>query len=421
MPFRPKLLHRLLDEGNEGPVEISILRARALRGPVVDLRSAVGELCDRDVPDFLALKRVTETQLGAEGVIETGRAKRFPAPRCFEPAAKVVLERNAGIVVGECRVPAQCPEFLGEGSLPFHVAMSRKNKKLDQTSFFIRPSFERSFRRDLLPNRAEISVRIVHAMLKLAESPIVVMQAAIATNFDRIMRGRNVFRLWIRFRDNLLACSNGVHVLAIVHAPDRLGAKLADVEPQIRSLQVAPPTGEKVSQIRAIFRFEILAEHVILALMPHEAFDAIRFLHSIQLRQRRLHMVQRERIKLKPAGTVGIPVLGQGRAARCDLDNGDRIIQLLRQLPTETEFWPEEVPRWLQGNPALGFRHLLSPHLVREQHVFLGPIQAGKRRKSLNIRNPRMRADHIRLPGEDKHPQCLAVGLGTKAKCWNQK
>ena len=232
--FRLQLLQGLLDEGDEGGVEISILCARALRSPVVDLGTAVSELRDRDVADRLALQRMAETQFRAERVVEACRAERFPALRRLKATADAVLEGDLVIVAGEYFVPAQRLEFLRKSSFALHVAMPGKDEELDQASFFIRPSFQRSVGRELLSNRTEVGIGVVHAMLKLTQGPVVVVQPNSATDLHRVMRSGDVFRQRIRLGDGLLTGSDRIHILTIVHAPDRLGAQLANVKLQIR-------------------------------------------------------------------------------------------------------------------------------------------------------------------------------------------
>ena len=131
-------------------------------------------------------------------------------------------------------------------------------------------------------------------------------------------------------------------------------------------------------------------------------------------------MLQRERIKLEATRRVGIPVLTQSRTTRRDLDNRNRRVNLFSHSPAKAELRSEEILSRLQRDPTLRRRHLLPPHLVREQDVLLRLIQTRKRRETRNIHNPRMRADHVRLPGKDEDAHRFTIGIGTKGRQWRQ-
>ena len=77
-----------------------------------------------------------------------------------------------------------------------------------------------------------------------------------------------------------------MHVVAIVHAPNRVRAQLADIELEVRRVEIPTPARDEVLQVLAVVRFEILVEHVVLALMPHEAFESVGHLLSIQFGER---------------------------------------------------------------------------------------------------------------------------------------
>ena len=77
-----------------------------------------------------------------------------------------------------------------------------------------------------------------------------------------------------------------VHVVAVVHAPDGFGAKLADVKREVRRLEITTPARDEVLQILTVFRLEVLAEHVVLPLVPHEAFELVGYFPSVQFGER---------------------------------------------------------------------------------------------------------------------------------------
>ena len=299
--------------------------------------------------------------------------------------------------------------------------MSGEDEKLHRAALGIRPGFERPVATGFDAERAQIRVRMIHAVLELPERAVVIVQPSFAADLHRIVIGGHVVRERISVCDRLLRYTDREHIVAVVHAPDRFRAKLAEVEAQVRQLQIATPARDEVLQVRRVGRLEGLVEHVVLPLMPHEALDAIRDLLSLQLGQRRTHMLKRQRVKFEAVRHIRIPVLAQRRAARGHFDDRDGWLDALRHLFGKAQLRPEVVTRRPHRNPPLRSLHVLPPELVGEQDLRLRLIQPRERRKAMDVLHPRVRAHHVRLAREDENAQRLGVGAGAVGRQWSEE
>ena len=113
-----------------------------------------------------------------------------------------------------------------------------------------------------------------------------IVQSLTAADFHRIVRGRDVFRQRIGVSHGFLPRADGIHIFPIVHAPNRLGAKLPEVEFQSGRLEITTPFRQKVFQVLTISWLELVVEHIVFALMPHEAFNPVRHFLPVQFGQR---------------------------------------------------------------------------------------------------------------------------------------
>ena len=203
------------------------------------------------------------------------------------------------------------------------------------------------------PMVRQIGVRVVHAVLQLPQGSVVIMQSLPAANFHRIMRGGDVFRQRIRVGDGFLPRPDGIHIGAIVHAPNRLGAKLANVKFQVGRLEVATPAGQKVLQVLAIVRLELLAEHIVLALMPHETFDPVSHFPPVQFGQGGLNQLQCQRVELIATWVIGIPISAQCRSTGGALDDGDGGLDFLQTRSGKPSSGPTRLPRGCSATQPL--------------------------------------------------------------------
>ncbi len=136
-----------------------------------------------------------------------------------------------------------------------------------------------------MSSEAEVSGTIVRSLsgtpehssrrAQVAECSIVIMQTSAATDLNAHMIRRNIIGQRICFSDFLLTQADGIHSRTQVHSPDRLRAEFPDVEAKVRRLQVSPPARKEILQVPAIVRHVVGFEHIVLTLMPHEAFDSV--------------------------------------------------------------------------------------------------------------------------------------------------
>ncbi len=64
--------------------------------------------------------------------------------------------------------------------------MSGEDEKFDRAALFIGPRFERSARR-LPADGPQVGLRVVHAVLQLAQPSVVIVKPLAAADFDRIV------------------------------------------------------------------------------------------------------------------------------------------------------------------------------------------------------------------------------------------
>ena len=236
-----------------------------------------------------------------------------------------------------------------------------------------------------------------------------IMKAHASADLHSHLRSGYVFGPWINPGYRALAKADGVHARPQIHAPNRLGTEFADVKLQLGCTQIAPPFCEEVLQVHAIAGHIIFFEHVVLALMPHEAFDTVFDPAFVEIGQRGLDEIQRQRIHLEAYGLVRIPITAKVRAAGRTLDDGDRRFDVLRDLPCKTQLGAHHIVHMLQRHPSIGTHLVLAPDGVGEQHFALRRLQSGKWREAFDVLHLRVRPHHVRLAGEDEHPQCFIV------------
>ena len=297
-----EFLDGLVDEVDERFVLVLISGRGSGGGPVVDLGAAVGELGDGEVADRCRLELLTETELGAEGVGCAGDAEGFPGSGYGGSAAEAVLEGDFGIVFGQDGGCGGGEKVGSEGSLAFHVSVSGEDEESDGAGFAERPSLEWAGSRGELADLLEIGVCVAFAVLELAEGSVVVVQSGILVDLDGVLRGVNVLGVGVFSGDGLLGGSDGVHVFAVVHSPDRFGAELADIEVEFGQVEVTSPAGEEVFEVLGVGGLEFAAEHVIFALVPHEAFDAVTNSLSVEIGEGGSDELEGEGVQLEPAG-----------------------------------------------------------------------------------------------------------------------
>ena len=118
-----QFLHRAADEGDERRVNMHVLGRRAFGRPVIHLRAAVRELRDGDVALLRGSQGLRKAQLWPKGVVSSCWPERLPTLRGLEAATEAVFEGDL------CIVTRSRAEFLLEGTLALHVAMSGEDKE----------------------------------------------------------------------------------------------------------------------------------------------------------------------------------------------------------------------------------------------------------------------------------------------------
>ena len=171
--------------------------------------------------------------------------------------AQITLKGNTIETVGDLPVVLEqfCVErleLLNKGALAFHVAMTGENEQFDLAAFLVRPRRKRPRTLLALANRSQIGVRVVDAVLQLPQCSVVIMQSNAAADFDTDVRRGDVLRLTVGIGDGFLAFADGIHTRSQIHAPDRLRAKLSNVELQVGGLEIAAPAGQEIRQVRSI-------------------------------------------------------------------------------------------------------------------------------------------------------------------------
>ena len=119
--------------------------------------------------------------------------------------------------------------------------------------------------------------------------------------------------------------------------------------------------------------------------MPHKAFDPVRNSLPVQFSKGCLNQLQCQRVELEATGGAGTPVGSQSGATGGALDDGDGCLGSLRNPSGKAEFRPDDPVHRLQGDPARGGQLFLPPDIVREPDLFLGLVQAGKRREAIDV------------------------------------
>ena len=180
-------------------------------------------------------------------------------------------------------------------------------------------------------------------MLQLAQGAVVIVQSHWPADLCSHMGGGHILRPRISLGHLALADADGIHARAQVHAPDGLGAELTDIELELRCLEVAAPTGQEVLQVLAVARHVVLVEHVVLALVPHEPFQAILDLELVQVGQCRPDGLQCQGIHFEANGLVRIPVTAEMRATGSHLDNGNGRLDVAGDLACEAQLRTNDI------------------------------------------------------------------------------
>ncbi|MFM1941619.1 MAG: hypothetical protein RI897_601 [Verrucomicrobiota bacterium] len=145
----------------------------------------------------------------------------------------------------------------------------------------------------------QVGVGVVHAVFELAECSVVIMESDAATDLDSDVGSWDIVGERVCVRDRFLTEADGVHAWAEVHAPDGFGAEFSDVEPEVGSVEVTSPGGDEISQVGSVVFHVALLEHVVFALVPHEAFEAVRNALAVEIGERRSNEIEGERIELE--------------------------------------------------------------------------------------------------------------------------
>ena len=175
----------------------------------------------------------------------------------------------------------------------------------------------------MFPDRFQISVGIVHAVFQLPQCAIVVVQANRIADLNSDVGSRNVFGKRIGFGDCQLPLADGIHAGAKIHAPNCFGAEFADVEFQLRGVEITAPFCDEVLQILSVIGHIIFLEHVVFAQMPHKPFNSILDALLIQFSQRGFNQIKCQRLHLEAGRIVRIPITPQVGAAGRALNDRD--------------------------------------------------------------------------------------------------
>jgi len=413
-----QVLHRVLHEREEARIQVARLRDAPRGRPVDDLRAAVRELGDRERLRLGSAERVRERQLGSERVEQPSDPHRLPPVRNLRASAEVVAERDARYAPQQllAQLRVDVPQLLHERPLTLHVAVAGEHVEVDRRAPLVGPLAQgpRSCRQR--GDVAEVGVGVALTVLQLAQGAVVVVQADAAADLDADVRVGHVLRQRVRVGRRALPDADLVHSRPQVHAPDRLGAQLADVEPQLRRAEVLPPTGHVGQQVVPVGCAVGVVEHVVLALVPHEALEPPAHALLVERLQRALHVAERQRVELEALRLDRVPVAAERGAARRDLDDGDRRRSVLGDLAREAQLGPDHAAHRLQRGPPVRGRLVLAPDAVPEADLLLRRAQAGERREPLDVRDLRVRADHVGLAREDEDAHRLVVlALGRRA------
>ena len=135
--------------------------------------------------------------------------------------------------------------------------------------------------------------------------------------------------------------------------------------------------------------------------MPEDRLQLITNSPLLQLLQRSTNELEGSRIKLLPLlGSVGIPVVGDRRAADRRLDDRHWCVVLCPQATGKGQFHAERLER-AQRFPALELVLRLASQIGVE-HFGLRRAGSLEHRILINPVRPRIRAHHVRLAREEK-------------------
>jgi len=264
------------------------------------------------------------------------------------------------IVFGQFRISIRFFEIFNKGYLTLHVAVSGQNEEFDEAAFLVGPFVEGAVYRFQFADVSEVRGGVIVPVFELTEGSVVIVKAGAASGPDTDMVCGNVFGPVILPAHFFLGKTDTVHVTAVIHAPDGLGAKLTDIEVEIREIEVFAPSADEVLEVPGIVGSVFSDEHVILALVPHETFHAILDVFLVQGLQGIFHQLEGNGVEFESAWVVGVPVPRKVGAAGGAFDYRHRGLDCPGYFLTEAQLGAHNVVHRLEICPPVGFHHVFT-------------------------------------------------------------